>query len=74
MKEMIQLPQGNKPRQPSIREIPDLPEGNKENRSPDLKENIQLPEQSGNEVLTGGILGLADPFSPVSRPLGIYLL
>jgi hypothetical protein len=70
MKEMIQLPQGNKPRQPSIREIPDLPEGNKENRSPDLKENIQLPEQSGHEVLTGGILGLADPFSPVSRPLG----
>lgn len=70
MKEMIQLPQGNKPRQPIIREIPDLPEGNKENRSPDLKENIQLPEQSGHEVLTGGILGLADPFSPVSRPLG----
>ena len=86
MKEMIQIPTGQRQKTPQVKDNPVLPEGGRAKqaqvkemitlpegnkpRQPNLKENIQLPEQSGHEVLTGGILGLADPFSPVSRPLG----
>jgi len=69
-KEMITLPEGQRGRQPQIREFPTLPEGNKEPSGPDLKDNIQIPQQSGHEVLTGGINGLVDPISPVSRQIG----
>ena len=70
LKAVPSLPEGNKERQPDIRDIPGMPEGNRQATGPDLKDNFELPQQDSSEHLTGGMRGLADPLSPVSRPLG----
>jgi len=70
LKEHPDLPEGQQERRPELREHPDLPEGDRQNQGPALKENIEMPQEDNNEVLTGGIKGLAAPLNPVTRPLG----
>ncbi len=46
-----------------------LPQGTRP-RVPPFKPEMQLPEQNNQEVMAGGIEGLADPINPVTRKLG----
>ena len=70
LKEALTLPEGNRQSQAQFRENAALPDGDRQRSGPDFKENLDLPPEDNNEILSGGIRGLALPLNPVSRPLG----